>query len=614
MASRLERRWHVLFVLVGMVLPASGINAEWVEVQSPHFSVVTDAGQKRGREAALRFEQMRMVFGALMGRTKVTIPVPLQIVAFRDGNEMRRFVPLWHEKPVQVAGLFEGSDDRCFIILDMTVDDPWQVVFHEYAHQLLNGNTNPQSQPWFDEGFAEFFSSIKVKGKEAEIGLPVENDWHFLQKNSLMDVADLFRVRQNSSIYSENGDRRSLFYAESWLLVHYLYDQRWLPKLPPYFALAERGVGIEESIRQGFGMSASDLNNGLRQYLSRHQLRSYRISVDRVTDSSKYVVRRLAITDAQAVLADVHVHSADYQGKAVAEFEGVLKVEPENAAALRGLGYAYLLKHRYQQAAECFSKALKHDSDDPRLLYYSALLARSKGGPGLSKDREQLRVVKEQLEKVVALDAEYADAYHLLALTYASLGKKDLALQTILKAVDLNPRNERYLLNLAQLYMVDGKYDESIAALGELCKTHDHEIAEQAEKELMAVREIKRASLAGVPVDARLGTARATPEFIRREGSDPYAAGASTSAAEITQSPAEFIRGKLEAVDCSASPEAVLTVVSGAKTLKLHAWDHALVIVIGADKFSCEWTNQKVAVNYRETAEDAGEIISIELQ
>jgi tetratricopeptide (TPR) repeat protein len=604
-----------LFVLVGMALPAFGNDPEWVEVRSPHFSVVTDAGERRGRETALRFEQMRAVFGALMGRTKVTIPVPLQIVAFRDGNQMRRFVPLWQGKPVQVAGLFEGSNDRCFIILDMAVDDPWQVVFHEYAHLLLNGNTGPQSQPWFDEGFAEFFSSIKVKGKEAEIGLPVENDWHFLQKNSLMDVADLFRVRQNSSIYSENGDRQSLFYAESWLLVHYLYDQRGLRKVPLYFALAERGMGIEESIRQAFGMSALYLNNRLRDYLSRDQLRRYRVSVDSVTDGSKYVVRRLAITDVQAVLADVHVHSADYQGKAVAEFKGVLKVEPENAAALRGLGYAYLIKHQYQQAAECFSMALKHDSDDPRLLYYSALLAQSEGGgPGLSSDRERLRVVKEQLEKAVALDPEYADAYRLLALTYASLGKKDQALQTILKAVDLNPRNERYLLNLAQLYMVDGKYDESIAALEELCKAHDQEIAEQAEKELMAVREIKRASLAGVPVDARLGTAGTAAEFIRRERADPYAAGASTSAAEITQSPAEFIRGKLEAVDCSASPEAVLTVVSGAKTLKLHARDHALVIVIGADKFSCEWTNQKVAVNYRETTEDSGEIISIELQ
>src|ERR1700736_2986384 len=62
MASRLGRRWHVLFVLVGMALPAFGNDPEWVEVRSPHFSVVTDAGEKRGRETAMRFEQMRAVF------------------------------------------------------------------------------------------------------------------------------------------------------------------------------------------------------------------------------------------------------------------------------------------------------------------------------------------------------------------------------------------------------------------------------------------------------------------------------------------------------------------------------------------------------------------------
>jgi hypothetical protein len=39
---------------------------QWVEVHSPHFSVITDTGEKRGREVALKFEQMRAVFGALL--------------------------------------------------------------------------------------------------------------------------------------------------------------------------------------------------------------------------------------------------------------------------------------------------------------------------------------------------------------------------------------------------------------------------------------------------------------------------------------------------------------------------------------------------------------------
>jgi hypothetical protein len=63
--------------------------SQWVEVRSPNFSVITDAGEKRGREVAMRFEQMRAVFGALMTKAKINLPIPLQIVAFRNGKELR---------------------------------------------------------------------------------------------------------------------------------------------------------------------------------------------------------------------------------------------------------------------------------------------------------------------------------------------------------------------------------------------------------------------------------------------------------------------------------------------------------------------------------------------
>ena len=102
---------------------------QWVEVRSPNFSVVTDAGEKRGRDVALRFEQMRAAFGTLMTKAKVNLPVPLQIVAFRNTKEMRQVAPLWKGKPTQLAGLFQGGQDRCFIMLDMSVENPYPVVF-----------------------------------------------------------------------------------------------------------------------------------------------------------------------------------------------------------------------------------------------------------------------------------------------------------------------------------------------------------------------------------------------------------------------------------------------------------------------------------------------------
>src|SRR6202453_2298217 len=92
---------------------------QWVEVRSPNFSVVTDAGERRGREVAMRFEQMRAVFGALMTNSKVNLPVPLQIVAFRNAKEWRQFAPLFNGKPIEAAGFFQEGSDRSVILFDI---------------------------------------------------------------------------------------------------------------------------------------------------------------------------------------------------------------------------------------------------------------------------------------------------------------------------------------------------------------------------------------------------------------------------------------------------------------------------------------------------------------
>src|SRR5271154_119110 len=72
------------FVVAGVALCSIfGFAGEqqWVEVRSPNFSVITDAGEKRGRDVALHFEQMRSVFGTLMTKVNVSQSVPLQILA-----------------------------------------------------------------------------------------------------------------------------------------------------------------------------------------------------------------------------------------------------------------------------------------------------------------------------------------------------------------------------------------------------------------------------------------------------------------------------------------------------------------------------------------------------
>src|SRR5689334_1837025 len=105
------RRATLISLSILLTVSAFAAEPRWLQVQSPHFVVITDAGEKRAREVVFHFEQMRSVYGSLMVRQKVNLPIPMQIVAFRNTKEMRQFVPLWHGKPTAVDGLFIPSSD-----------------------------------------------------------------------------------------------------------------------------------------------------------------------------------------------------------------------------------------------------------------------------------------------------------------------------------------------------------------------------------------------------------------------------------------------------------------------------------------------------------------------
>jgi Flp pilus assembly protein TadD len=600
------------FIYAGMV-PVFAGESQWVEVQSPHFSVVTDGGEKRGREVAVRFEQMRAVFGALMLKANVNLAVPLQIVAFRNTKELRQFAPLWNGKPTQVAGLFQGNSDRSFILLDLSVENPWAVVFHEYGHQLMNSNLAAQTAPWFEEGFAEYFRSIEVDGKEAHVGKIPEDTYQVLQQTGMMKTADLFRVQQNSSTYNESGDRRSGFYAQSSMVVHYLYDQNLIPKLGMYFDLTlDQHVSVEDAIQKAFGMTAAQFDKEIRNYVSSGRFRYYKLPTPAGIVTSNYTVTPLTAADGNAVLADVHLHSPDYSAKAQEEYEAILKTEPANPAALRGLGYSYLLKKDYEGANTYFQKAAQGNSKDPRVHYYAALLMSREKALG---DEANVPVMTKELETSIALDPNYADAYSLLAFAYAYGGNPEKGLTMMNKAVSLSPRNEMYVFNLAQMYLNNKKPAEATALLQALQHSPQPVLSMRANQMLEEAQEMKRALDSGENVVVN-GTIRlkAEPPSSSAETRDVV----STQEVKVVTLPAQtaprFAKGKLVNVDCGSAPAATLDVAFGGKTLRLHVADIKHVLVIGADAFSCAWVNQKVAVNYRETDQDAGEVVSIEVQ
>jgi len=577
---------------------------QWVEVRSPNFSVITDAGGKRGRDVALHFEQMRAVFGTLMTKAKVNLPVPLQIVAFRNSKETGQVAPIFNGKPIELAGLFEGGNDRSFIILDMSVEDPWTTVFHEYAHRLMDGNLSFHVDPWFEEGFAEYFSSIEVDDKQARVGKIPEQTYRILQQMGWMKVSDLFRVQQNSRTYNESGDHRTSFYAESGLVVHYLYDNRLLPKLTAYFdMLLNQKKPVEQAIPAAFGMTAEQFDKALRDYLGSGRYGYYPVPTPSGIVASQFTVTPVSVADARAIVADIHAHSPDYRDKALGEFQDVLKMDPDNAAALRGAGFVCMEQKDNEHAAEYLRRAAERDKKDPRVHFYYALLLNQEGPPDAARSGE----IEKELEMSIALDPTMADAYSLLGFTQAVSGDSAKGIATLNKALELSPRNENYTFNLASAYLAAGRVDTAIGILRNLANSANPETATRARQRLEQAAQVKEQT-----GRLELRVEKGTEE--RPENEKASAEGANGLKTVVVLPAMHYIKGKLLAVDCSASPHAVMTVAVGGKSIRVHVADSAHLVVIGADQFSCDWAGKTVAVNYRERADGDGDAVSVEIE
>src|SRR4029077_5378524 len=109
----------VVIACLGSVTQAQ----EWTSVRSSHFVVSTDAGEKRCREVAVRFEQMRLVFEKLLSKEKISSPIPLPIFPFRNSKGFSQIAPLRNGKPDSgIVGVFQTGGDMNFIALDLATE------------------------------------------------------------------------------------------------------------------------------------------------------------------------------------------------------------------------------------------------------------------------------------------------------------------------------------------------------------------------------------------------------------------------------------------------------------------------------------------------------------
>jgi len=647
----------VLFCMLSVIAAhaAQPVKPKWIRVSSDHFSVLTDADDKKAREVAVRFEQMRAVFGELLLKRKVSMSEPIEILAFRNDKEYADIAPVRAEQVSDAPGLFLPGSDRNFIGLNLSQPHSWEAIYHPLAHYYLNYNY-PPTQSWFDEGFAEYFASVKLTGTQAAIGSDPELSvpWNEnisgnqIQKRHVaqsfieqlntaawLPITDLF---SGHSDHAEDlgGIHDTLFHAQSWMVVHYLLNQNKLAETGTYFDLVEnKKVSIAEAIQQAYGKSVTQFDQAVKDYFKALKPLFLALEASKRPDSKsidlnspEYQVSHVASLDAENVgtsvvqiadpvadasVAEMELRLPEHRLQAETQLKRIVDDQKTaNAIAYRALAWAHMQKKEFDPAHEELNQASQLDPKDPWVHYYLALIKyeEANGGmiPGLANFMQDLRAV-------IDWNPEFAEAYDMLAVARLQGGGVHSAMDAIRPAIQFSPRNQTYLLNLAQIEMAGKQWEDAVALLSRLRGSSDLQIARAAKKDLADLPTLKKygvlpqADSASKPGQVVSSVPESEPENSETKSASPVP----SKSARDTR-PIKFLKGTLLSVDCSHAPMATLNFTSSGKVFRLRTADYKSLLMIGAENFSCDWRGMAATVNYKALGKNDGDLVSLEVR
>src|SRR6202050_4594392 len=303
--------WKRLLLLVTLLLPlwAPGRDKPeiWVEVRSPHFSVVSNSNEKQARRVADQFERMRSVFHTLFPKIPIDTLGSITVLAIKDEKDFRALEPAEYlaKGQLKLGGLFLRGADKNYVLLrlDAEGEHPYAVVYHEYTHLLLS---RAEWMPlWLNEGLAEFYQNTDIREKEVALGQPSPENLLLLRQNRLLPLATLFTIDHTSPYYHEEN-KGSIFYAESWALTYYLELKNSREKtnqLTDYAQLLSQHVDAVTAAARSFG-DLKQLQSALDGYVRQGSFQYFRIPGATDVDDSAFQSHVLDKAQADAIRAD----------------------------------------------------------------------------------------------------------------------------------------------------------------------------------------------------------------------------------------------------------------------------------------------------------------------
>ncbi len=463
-----KARRYVIGALVGVwgawgipVVRADGLPGNWVEVRTPHFVVVSNAGRHSAHDTAEHFEQIRQLFSqALPGRIAESGP-PLTVFAVGSERTLKRLLPEYWERRggTRPVGVFRSTQTGTQVAVraDLLGNEDYGIVYHEYFHFLAHG-TGVKMPVWLNEGLASYWGSTRLTSKASEVGRPDISRLDRLRTGHFLPLEELMAVDRSSPHYSRS-DEAQLFYAQSWALTHYLMvgdlSGKGRDQLIDYLNRIAAGESTQEAGTRAFG-DLKDLESRLRIYTRKLRFPYFEMAPPAPLSAEQVQIRELSRAAVTAMVALFRLESR--QTKDVEEWVAfALEGAPDRVETQVAAGLLHTWNREFEQAEQAFQRAVRLEGASALAHYGLAVLR-------FYRDLapESLGDIAQHLEHARAIDPGFAPAEARLAELYRRTeGCSPQALTHIRDARAIDPRYLLYPLKEAEILMRCGEEDEA---------------------------------------------------------------------------------------------------------------------------------------------------------
>ena len=444
----------------------------WHAVETGGVRIVAEAGADELTARARDLARFDAAFAALISR-RIPPTGPTTIYLVRD-PELAGHLGLSRFTGGYAMTTFDGA--FAWVLLRPNPVETRLVLFHEITHLILSRHRSSRIPRWYNEGLAEYFSTLAFRDGALVVGATPTERVLWLSQRAPLPLERLFA--------DDPGDDAQAaldFYATSWALAHYLLGSpSGRRELARFDKELSQGAALDAAREAAFGRPFDRLSEELATHVG-FLLRG--VAAEMVLDPRSAVIAEppapllLGRAETARELGALALALADPSEEpspwtfARALLDVAVDADPENARARAGLAWARAEEGDPDGAEAILAGALRDAPADPQVQIDAGRAALAAG----AADPAQAR-----FRRALALDERSGSAWLGLGRALAAGGRPDAAVGALERARSLGA-SAALDLELGRLYLAAGRTDDAEVLLMPLAQdSHGGPIAEQA--------------------------------------------------------------------------------------------------------------------------------------